>query len=70
MSEAKKFNGSRAYTWVETYQLDRDNKNNYLQENIVALDYDLDKFMELLSKEKGYGPNIDFFTMEELKALV
>lgn len=53
IEEAKKYHGGRAYTFYEAYNMDRENKNQYIKENLIANDYDYDEFLALLAKEKG-----------------
>ena len=53
IDEAKKFHGARAYAFVESYSLDREYKNLYIQEHITAQGFEQDDFLAFLAQEKG-----------------
>lgn len=40
VEESKKYHGARAYSFVESYILDREFKNMFIQEHIVAQGFD------------------------------
>ena len=69
VKEAQLFHGARAYAFVTDYQRERYNKQAYVEENVSAQGHDLEDFLACLAKEKGLGPNVDFFSLQEIEAL-
>ena len=59
--EAKSFHGSRAYTYFETYLLERERKLTYLLENVSDEEFNQDQFLEFLAKEKGNICPVNYF---------
>lgn len=57
VKEAQKYNGGRAYSFAQEYQLQRQQKQYYIQEILVANGYDIEGFYALLNKEKGMSSN-------------
>lgn len=70
VEESKVYHGRRATAHSLTYQNERQWKSNYILVNVVSEGYDIKRFLEVLVKEKGSTPNIDFFTRDELKQII
>lgn len=81
VEETQRFYGKRATQFVNSYQQERQWKQNYILVNVTAEGYDMKRFLEYLQKEKGKfalkffilldsQPNIDFFSRDELKAVI
>lgn len=78
VKEQQVFHGARAYAFITDYTFDRIDKQNYITEQITAQGYETEKFYALLANEKSkltlltfleLGPNVDFYTMQEIEAL-
>lgn len=66
--------------FINDYQRERQVKLDLIHEKIVANGIDLEDFLKILNKEKGkisrsddlveQGVNVDFFTIDEIKAII
>ncbi|CDW76278.1 px domain containing protein [Stylonychia lemnae] len=61
--------GARAFSFVTEYQKERLTKQGQINESVVSQGYEIEEFLAVLAKEKGLGPNVDFFSLDEIKAL-
>lgn len=77
----QKYHGARAFQFVNDYFIERTRKHGFVDEELYAQGFDKDDFYKLLAKTKGteeiflivyhlgLGPNVDFFSMQELEGL-
>lgn len=69
VKQAQRFHGGRAFQFISDYFFERNRKHAFLDEHVHAQGFDKEEFLKLLAKEKGLGPNVDFFSMTDLEAL-
>ena len=83
IADSTAWHGKRATVNIQNYQIERLWKQNYILVNVIAEGYDQKRFLEQMVKAKSKfakissyemfidtQPNVDYFTREELKALV
>lgn len=57
--------------WLIDYQAEREKKNDYIRQNVLAQGLDLTKLMEKLTADKHFViPSVDNHTLDELKNIV
>eukprot|EP00347_Sterkiella_histriomuscorum_P002889 403366404 len=67
VKEQQLLNGARAYSFVLDYQKERLSKQGFINENVVAQGHEIEEFLTILAKQKGLGPNVDFFSLAEIQ---
>ena len=79
VKQAQRYHGARSFKFITDYYIERQKKQSFIDENIFAQGFEKEEYLKILAKTKGnllifkffsgLGPNVDFFSVQELEAL-
>jgi hypothetical protein len=69
VKQSQRYHGGRSFQFISDYYFERQRKHGFIDEHIFAQGFEKEDFLKVLAKEKGLGPNVDFYSMQEMEAL-
>jgi len=53
VKQSQRFHGARSYSFISDYYEERQKKQSFIEENLVAQGFDKEEFLKLVAKEKS-----------------